>query len=85
MHIIISENFATGEGATVCILITKNADGAVARFAKLFGPYGQVIPYTKENYKKYCKYMPEYVQHAIESEVVPGAFEFYSSFHINYS
>lgn len=87
---IVSDNFATGEGTTINLMIVPihyDMKYIETLFVKVIDFYywGNAKNVTKEEFLQYSHYVPISVQKIINEEVTPpGNFIWYSSFHVNY-
>lgn len=98
-HFLVSDYYATGEGRTICLLITraypmvdeydKDPDViAEEEFTKRFGEFlsmGVEAVNQEEFMKRFGHYLPEYLKKLLENEDQPGNLNYMSQFHLNYS
>lgn len=100
MQYLVTNYYATGEGSTVCMLITKaypkNNDGidktpeeiALNEFREKFGGYLAlgVENMPKDKFiERYKNHLPEFVLRFIQEDGKAGNFNFSQRFHINFS
>lgn len=90
LYYYVSDYFGTGEGVTVCILVTPKSvtDGAMEMFREEFDDFYMrgIQEYTKEEILDtvYSKYIPEAVWKMIDENDF-GNLKWTCKFHINFS
>ncbi len=93
MQFVVADYFATGEGRTIMLLITKAygpsdpETNAREQFAKLFGDYfaiGAEIITWEDMKKDYENFLPPAILKYMNNPDAPG-FSWHTSFHFNYS
>lgn len=91
MKYLISQTSATGEGITICLMVTSESmrdeiadDYFLGFFDYYYANFREFV--TKEQFLEYKNYIPEIVQKHINGEVSPAPyFIWHSRFHVNYS